>query len=264
MPKIKLGNLVFYYEVNGSGDPLLLIAGLGSDNSSWLSVLKELSLNFRTIVFDNRGCGRSDILPGAYAISDMADDVVKLLDALGIKQLHVIGHSMGGYIAQELAVRYPRRVGKLVLESTASVSSKRNNILFEDFLKQLRKGDDFEAWIRGWAFWLFSPKSFLRPGLVDTFIKQAVEYPYRQHADGLSGQVAAIASFDARGKVKTIKAKTLVIEGEDDILIVPQEAKALAESIERSDFRLLKDTGHAVHIENPALFTKNVLRFLRT
>lgn len=262
MPTIKLGNFSCYYEVHGTGDPLVLIAGLGSDSASWMSVVKELSICSRTIIFDNRGCGRSDTPSEAYTICDMADDVIQLLDALGIQQTNILGHSMGGYIAQELAIHYPQRVNKLVLASTSFVSSKRNNALFEDFIRQLQKGDDFEAWIRRWAFWLFSSQCFAQPEFVRTFVTYGVAYPYRQQADGLRGQVEAIASFDARDKTKMIKAKTLILEGENDILILPQEAMALAKSIEGSDVQLLKDTGHCIHIENPGLFTKSVLKFL--
>lgn len=263
MPQIKLGNLSFYYEVYGKGKPLLLIAGLGSDSASWATVVKELSLPYQTIIFDNRSCGRSDKPKRSYSISDMAQDAVKLLDGLKIKSAHIIGHSMGGYIAQELAITYPKRVDKLILESTAAVSSSRNNILFDDFARQLSKNDDYAAWIRRWTFWSFSRQTFTKRDFIERFIKYAVRYPYRQKAQDFARQGKAIALFDARERVKKIKAKTLVIEGEDDILIIPQEVKALAESITASKFELLKNTGHSIHVENPELFVKKILSFLQ-
>jgi pimeloyl-ACP methyl ester carboxylesterase len=193
----------------------------------------------------------------------MAGDAVKLLDALKIEKAHILGHSMGGYIAQELAVNYPQRVDKLILESTSYISSDRNNKLFAGFLEELEKGCDFEKWIRTWTSWLFSPNTLKNTEFMSSFIKSAVGYPLRQTAEGFGGQVAAIASFDSREKAGLIKAKTLVIEGEDDTLILPKEAEALAKSIKKSKFSLLKDTGHAMHIENPGPFIQEVLNFLR-
>jgi pimeloyl-ACP methyl ester carboxylesterase len=263
MPTIKLGEYSFYFEAYGSGEPLLLIAGLRSDSSSWLGVAKELSAKFRTVIFDNRGCGRSDVPSGPYSISDMAGDAVKLLDALEIEQANVIGHSMGGYVAQELAIHHPGHVNNLVLESTSFISSRRNNTLFERFLDQLQRGCDFESWVRMWASWLFSPKTLKNKEFIGAFVKSAVEYPFRQPPEGFGGQVAAIASFDARGRTCLINARTLVIEGKDDALIVPREAEALAENIRGSDYRVLKEIGHCIHIEDPGLFIGEVAEFLR-
>lgn len=264
MPKAKLNDISLYYEIYGDGTPLLLIAGLGSDSASWLGVVNGLSKYFRTIIFDNRGCGRSDVPRGAYSIRNMADDAVKLLDALEIKRAHIIGHSMGGYIAQQLAINYPERIGKLILESTAPVSSKRNNILFEDIYNQLKREGHSESWIRRWTFWLFSPKLFTDSTFIDTFIKNSLKYPYLQKADGFKSQIDAIALFDARDKIGTIKAKTLILEGKDDILIAQGEAEILARNVRESSFQLLEGVAHCMHIENPKLFTGAVLKFLNS
>ncbi len=252
-----------YHEVYGTGYPVLLIAGLGSDSSSWLGVSGELSKKFRVIIFDNRGCGRSDVPPAGYTIKDMADDAVRLLDALEIKKAHIVGHSMGGYIAQEIAVRSPERVDKLILESTSYVSSDRNNELFAGFLEELKKGSDYEEWIRTWASWIFSPKTLKNEEFISAFVRSAVEYPLRQSADSFRAQVQAIASFDGKDNARHIKAGTLVLEGGDDRLITPSEAEALAKSITKSSFSLVKDAGHSLHIEKPEEFLQIVLDFLK-
>lgn len=264
MPKVKLNDSSLYYEVYGKGTPLLLIGGLGSDSSSWSGVAGELSLIFKTIVFDNRGSGRSDIPHKKCTITAMADDVIKLLDFLKIKKAHIIGHSMGGYIAQELAINYPECINKLILVSTASISSKRNNFLFEEFYNQLKKEGYSRDWIKGWIPWLFSPGLISNSAFIDTFIKNAVEYPYIQKADGFKSQIEAIALFDTRDKVADIKAEALILEGKDDVLITPREAEMLAKNIPKSTFKLLEGVAHSMHIENPELFTNIVLKFLDT
>jgi pimeloyl-ACP methyl ester carboxylesterase len=263
MPKAKLNGISLYYEIYGKGEPLLLNGGLGSDSASWSGVVKDFSPYFQTIIFDNRGCGRSDTGHEKSSINKMAEDAVKLLDSLKIERAHILGHSMGGYIAQEFAINYPNRVNKLILESTAPISSKRNNDLFEDIYGQLKREGHSEGWFKRWAVWLFSPRFIVDSSFIDTFAKGSVEYPYLQKAEGLKSQIEAIASFDARDKTSTIKAKTLILEGKDDILITPEESKMLAKNIMGSVFRLLYGVAHCIHIENPKLFTGEVLRFLR-
>ena len=262
MPEVKLNDISLYYEVYGKGASLLLIGGLGSDSSSWLGVVKEFSPYFQTVAFDNRGSGRSGIAHKECTIGKMAEDAIKLLDFLKIERAHIIGHSMGGYIAQELAINYPDRVGKLILESTAPVSSQRNNLLFEDMCGQLAREGYSESWIKRWTFWLFSPRLFTDGPFIAEFVENAVKYPYAQKMDGFKRQIDAIASFDARDEINTIKAETLVLEGRDDILMPPEEARVLAKNIRKSIFRLLDGVAHCIHIEDPKLFTGAVLEFL--
>ena len=240
-----------------------MISGLNSDNASWAGVYDKLAKHFRVIVFDNRASGRSDTPKNRYSIREMADDAIGLLDHLQIKKCHVIGHSMGGYIAQELAIYYPERVGKLVLEATAPVSSKRNNVLFNDFLKRFEKDRDNEALMRSWTYWSFSPKTFERKNYIATFIKNASAYPYLQSAQDFKSQIDAIESFNTRAEIKNIKAKTFVIIGSDDILVYPSESMKLVEGIKGSIFERIKDAGHCVHVENPEVFTSKVIRFCK-
>lgn len=262
MPKIKIHDTELYYEIHGNGEPLLLIAGLGSDVSSWAVVAKKLSKYFRVIIFDNPGMGRSGRMGRPFTVKHMAKYAVGLLDRLKITRAHILGHSLGGYVAQEIAVTHPGRVNKLVLEGTAYISSKKNNALFSAFAKGLKDGD-YEEWIKGWVPWLFSRKTVRNKKFIDAFIKGAVKYPYRAGPDGFKAQVQAIASFDMRRKMSLIKAKSLIIEGVDDVLITPKEARALARSIKGNVFKPIKEAGHGVHIEKPREFSSVVFGFLR-
>lgn len=260
---MKKDGISLYYEMHGKGYPLLLISGLNADNASWAGVCGKLAEYFRVIVFDNRGSGRSDAPDNILSIREMADDAVGLLDHLKIKKCHVIGHSMGGYIAQEMAIFYPERIEKLILEATAPVSSARNNMLFNDFLKRFEKDHNNEALMRSWAYWSFSPKTFERKNYIATFVKNASAYPYLQTAEGFKGQIGAIESFNVCKEIKNIKAKTFVIMGSDDILIYPAESMKLARGIKGSVFEKIKDTGHCVHVESPDVFVSKVIRFLK-
>jgi len=263
MPKRKNDFFPLYHKVHGSGDPLLLIAGLGADSSCWAGVVNRLSKHFQTIVFDNQGSGRSPLLNKKLTIQQMADDAVKLLDHLKIKRAHLIGHSMGGYIAQEIAINHPERVNKLILEATAPASSVRNNLLFANFSKKLQKKESFEQWIKTWTYWLFSPQTFASGKFVKNFIKLATKYPYRSTAKGFKAQVDAMVKFNTRNRLSKIKAKTLIVEGEDDILILPDEAKELTKAIIKNKYKLIKHCAHYIHLENPSLFTKITLEYLK-
>lgn len=263
MPEAKINAGQLYYELQGEGEPLLLISGLGCDNSAWLSITDELSKSFRIIIFDNRGAGRSIVPEAPYSIRDMADDALQLLDHLSIHSTHVIGHSMGGYIAQEFAINYPERVKKLILEGTATLSSTRNNVLFENFLKWRRDGMGLENWFRAWSFWLFAPQCFEDKIFINTFIQDALQYPYIQSILGFKGQIEAISTFDTRDRLEKIEAKTMVITGNEDILITQKESEILRKGISKNSTSRIDNTAHYIHLEKPKIFNQTVLEFLK-
>ncbi|TET86915.1 MAG: alpha/beta fold hydrolase, partial [Desulfobacteraceae bacterium] len=115
MPKIKVQDIDLYYEIHGEGYPMVLIRGLGSNADHWYTQTPVFSSRYRVVSFDNRGIGRSDKPNEPYTISMMADDTVGLMDALGILRAHILSLSMGGMIAQEIALKYPEKVESLVL-----------------------------------------------------------------------------------------------------------------------------------------------------
>lgn len=262
MPDIKIRDITLHYELSGRGRPLLLIPGLNADSASWAGVRGHLAGNFRVITIDNRSCGRTVSPPERCSIRAMAGDAAALLGRLGIKRCHVVGHSMGGYIAQELAIRRPDLVDKLVLEATAPVSSKRNIELFKDLLKRFEASGDSASLMRSWTYWLFSPGTFCRGNFIETFVKESSRYRYSQSPAGFRAQAGAIASFDASARIKNIRSATLVVIGADDILICPSESMKLVMGISGASFVTVRGAGHCVHVEEPAEFVSIVKEFL--
>jgi len=144
MPTVKVNDVNLYYEVSGQGAPLILIMGLRRNVSWWYQQIPDLSQHFRVIAFDNRGAGRSDKPVMEYSISLFADDTAGLMNALGIKTAHILGISMGGYIAQELAIRHPEMVRSLILGCT-SPGGNRAVIMSEERMKNLQPTKDLRT-----------------------------------------------------------------------------------------------------------------------
>lgn len=155
-----------YYEWHGEGDPLVLIAGYACDVSLWKAILPTLAKRFRVLIFDNRGVGRSDAPEAPYSIETMGDDVLKLTEALGLKQYALLGHSMGGCIAQYVARKAPEHIRKLILSNTSATFANGISMIFR-FFYDLRVLDvPKELLLKGIMPWLYSEGFLSNPLIV--------------------------------------------------------------------------------------------------
>lgn len=262
MPKIKVNDISIYYEVHGEGEPLLLIAGLGGDLTAWMLQTPEFSKKYRVIVFDNRGVGRSDTPDIPYSTEMMADDTAGLMDALSIEKAHVLGQSMGGAIAQELALKYLQRVKSLILADTEARPYSLCNYVMNAWVKMRQEDVSLETFIRNQLPWLFTDKFFENPEQVQTMIDTMLANPYPQPAYAFARQVAAIIEYDALDRIGHITAPTLVITGKEDILLPVKPSEELAAGIPHAELVLLEGGGHASWSEIPDKFNRAVLEFL--
>jgi len=160
MSKVFLNDIELYYEVHGQGKPLLLMAGLASDSQSWQPAINDLIHHFKVIIFDNRGVGRTTPQEVEITIPKMADDCIDLIKHLGFKTVNLLGHSMGGIIAQDCAIRYPCYIEKLILSGTSTNLSERSKALLSDWAKYLNAGMPPELWYKNMFYWIFR-KNFL-------------------------------------------------------------------------------------------------------
>jgi 3-oxoadipate enol-lactonase len=263
MPIITVDDIDFYYEESGKGYPLVLISGLGGSSISWQTVRNVLSRHYRVIVFDNRGAGRSSSPDKAYSIIQMADDLAGLLEYLKIGKAHVLGHSMGGFTAQEFAFKYPEKIKKLMLCCTMDKLSKRNKVLFENMYNLWKNGMPRDVWFKELYCWVFSQKFFEDEQAVEFAVEFALDYPYQQTLTGFKGQLEACIGFKSTERLKSIRHETLVLSGEDDILITPKESEMLRDKIPNSKTSIVSGAGHTPHVENREEFSKKILGFLR-
>lgn len=274
MPTARIGDIEMFYEEHGAGDPLLLIMGFATDSTAWLLQVPEFAKHYRTIVFDNRGVGRSSKPAGPYTIHEMADDALGLLDHLGIRRTHVLGLSMGGMIAQELTLRHPARVQTLVLAATypepdADVERTRRftlekmggTIMAEGAMQIDLKTIDPLLLFQNLLPLVFTPDFIATqlPRLMQLF-GGALQYGFSMEA--IVGQMEALRGHKATDRLHRITVPTLVLTGDADRLISPANSDILAKHIPGA--RLVKIPGgsHGFNIEQPDLFNRTVLEFL--
>lgn len=263
MPNILINNVNLYYEIHGDkGEPLVLIAGLASDSQSWLPVITRLSQHYQVITFDNRGVGRTTPQNIKISIQQITDDTIALIKHLGYSSVNILGHSMGGMIALDIAIRYPQCVYKLILAATSASNCKRNNALFADWATYLKRGMDPELWFKNIFFWIFSQKFFENQLAVKEAIQYSINYPYPQKPTGFINQIKAIENFDCYKNLSIVNATTMVIAGKEDLLIPEEICSNLARAIKNASFCTITDAAHSIHTDQPKLFTDCVLKFL--
>jgi 3-oxoadipate enol-lactonase len=263
MPKARVQGINFYYEIHGSGYPLVLIRGLGSNADHWYCQVPAFSSHYSVVVFDNRGIGRSDIPDLPFTISTMADDAVGLMDSLGIRRAHILGISMGGMIAQEIALKYGRRVNGLILACThcgGKQAVQPDPAIIKDLSGSLFAGTE-EAVQKGLKC-LFSERTIKKtPSVVQRYGEVSKRFP--PAAQVLINQLKAIQGHDTWKDLVSIQNPTLVLVGNEDVLVPVENSKILAERIPNAQLRVIEGGGHQFLIEQPDAFNNAVLEFLK-
>ena len=263
MPTAKVNNIQLYYEEQGHGEPLLLIMGLGASITGWSEQIPTFSREFRVIAFDNRGAGRSDKPAVRYTITLFADDTAGLMDALGIESAHVYGQSMGGFIAQELALRHPQRVRTLVLGSTScggrqAIVGSPENLAIMGMMNVLGPREAAEKGLT-----LLYGDEFIRRHHDDLVERSLREAELRSPSDAFGRQVQAAIRHETFGRLPDIRCPTLVITGSDDKVVPADNSRILAQRIPGAELAILPDAGHGYLVEKAAESNAIVLEFLR-
>ncbi|HZO81138.1 MAG TPA: alpha/beta fold hydrolase [Candidatus Binataceae bacterium] len=265
MPTVRVRDINLYYESHGGGAPLLMIMGLGSSALSWEpALIADLARGFRTIVCDNRGTGRSDKPREEYSIPAMADDAAALLDALGIARAHVFGVSMGGMIAQELALNHPARVQTLTLGCTTA--GGRNAVPAPPesmkILMAPRAGlSDADIIRRAWP--LGYTEGYIRShrDVLEAAITRVLQHPTPPYAYKL--QLDSTFKFKTYDRLPQITAPTLVITGAEDVLIPARNSEIIAERIPGAQVHIIPGAGHQFFHEKREEFVAALTEFLR-
>jgi 3-oxoadipate enol-lactonase len=246
----------------GAGEPLVLVMGFGGDHLAWGLQIPAFAAEYRVIAFDNRGVGQSDAPDVPYSSAMMADDAVGLMDGLGIERAHVCGVSMGGMIAQEIALRHPSRVHTLQLHATLARPDAYMRSLVEGWRK-VRVALGREEALRVLALWLFAPCSYeQRPEFVELVLQNAIANPHPQSLTGYLRQGDAILAHDTLERLERLRCPTLVSVADQDILVPPRFSHAIAQRVPGAELKTIADAGHAYMWERADVFNAMCLEFL--
>jgi pimeloyl-ACP methyl ester carboxylesterase len=265
MPTTKVEGVSLHYEIQGSGDPILMVMGLGASSASWdPQLIAQLARAFQVITYDNRGTGLSDKPDMPYSLAMFASDAAALIDAIGLNRVHLFGVSMGGMIAQEIALQYGPRLQTLTLgcttfggkhavppppESIALLTAPRNGASEEEIIR------------RGWP--LAYSAGYIRDhrDRLEATIPRLLANPtpvpaYKRHLDASYG----LKTYD---RLPEIQTPTFVITGAEDVLIPAKNSEILAERIPGAKLHVIPSVGHAFFNEAPAEFVKVFVPFVQ-
>jgi len=262
MPEIQLKGARFYYESRGHGEPLVLVPGFGNGLWIWFKQIEDLARKFRVIAFDPRGVARSEGRDEPFTIGDLADDLAELLGALRIDGAHVVGASFGGFVAQEFALNHPDMTRSLVLVCT-SYGGLRHVRPPAETLNAIAstKGLNTEERVRENLLLAFSPDYVAREAEeVAQIIARRAQNPVPEYV--YQRQLQAAVGFDAAHRVGRIKARTLVVTGDADVIVPPENSRNLAASIPGAELRVVPGGSHTFFIERAEEFNRIVADFI--
>ena len=264
MPKVSVNGLKLYYEIEGDGEPVVLIPGFAAGRWLWFKQTDELSRNFRVIIFDPRGVSASDKPEGSQTIPLLAEDIAHLLQTIGIESAHIIGASFGGFVAQEFALRYPSITRKLVLCCT-SFGGPNHVMPAPETLQALAstKGLNSEDRMRENLLLAFTPE-YVRTQVdeVDHIVHLRATNEVPEHI--YLSQLQAAMNFNAESRLEAIKSPTLVLSGDADIIVPVQNSRNLAAKIPGAHLQIIAGGSHTFFIEQAREFNRIVTEFLAT
>ena len=264
MSAVRVDDVELNYRRRGAGPAVLFIAGYSADSFYWNLQLDAFSRRFTAIAFDNRGTAWSSRGSRPLTIERLARDAAGLLEALGIPRAHVVGHSMGGMIAQELTLRYPHRVDRLVLAGTMARLPAAGRFAGPQWAEILERCG-VEAFATTAMIWCYSQRFFEERwqdavALRDVYVGHLQATPLNPEV--LRAQHGAMLTHDTSTRLGEIRRPTIVIVGADDILAPPALSETLARGIPGARLEIVDGVGHALNIETPEIFNPTVEAFL--
>ncbi|HEX8067618.1 MAG TPA: alpha/beta hydrolase [Thermoleophilaceae bacterium] len=261
MPIAEANGQRLYYEVHGDGEPLLCVMGLGSDTLSWTLQVPAWSERYRTVVFDNRDVGRSSHADGPYEVTDMAADALALADALELDAFHLVGLSLGGAIAQEMALAAPDRVRTLTLCVTyggAGAWGVRRGRVWGG----IRRRQSFEEHVDNLILLCFSERFLENEEQAEALRTIILANPNPQPAEAFLRQLDAGSRHEARDRLGGLTMPVHVIGAERDMLVPRWKSDEIAELVPGARYTLIEGSGHAVNVEAAQELNAAVLDFV--
>ncbi|HYG54066.1 MAG TPA: alpha/beta hydrolase [Burkholderiales bacterium] len=242
MPRIRVGDIEMYYEVHGEGTPLVHIGGLAGDARTWEKQIKHLAQHFKVLAFDNRGTGRSDCPDVPYSTKLFARDTVGLMDAVGIQKAHVLGISMGGAVAQEIALGWPDRVLSLVINCSFARMDRYGARTLENIMGVYQAQGPREA-ARHFVLYFYTLPFFNQhKDVVDEKENNLADAKRPAHA--FIHSTRACLEHDARDRLPSIKVPVLVNAGSEDLMCSPGCSEEIARLVPGAKLKIYPGSSH--------------------
>ncbi len=264
MPLASVAGRKVYYESHGkaAGAPLVLVMGMGGSCKGWLALqVPELSQHYRTLIYDLRGVGESEDPGGPFTTADLADDLAGLLDALGIAKAHVLGAFLGGMTAQQFALRYPKRLERLILVGTYARPDAKRRLLIEKWREMSRIDVGPKIFVRERLLWTLQDETLEQSDLIDAMSATFPGEGLSISTDLLMRQCDACLKHDVLDRLREIRHRTLVLCGRNDQLTPPKMHRELADEIPGARLATLYGA-HLVMAEAAQQLNGAVLHFL--
>lgn len=257
MPFQQLGDLKMHYHVRGHGEPVVFINGLCGDLYNWKRLVPLMEKHHQLIFFDNRGSGLTEAPNEPFSMADLADDVAELITSLGLSRAHVLGWSMGGNVAQEVAIRHSDKVGALVLMSTYTKEPERSRFAIGAMMNSVMEGGSLETFQLMMQAWCSTEPSFRARATPSPFLKH--DPKGQQIIQGFLRQKSALDDFCSVGRLQKISSPTLVVHGKEDIMVPIHFGEEVAAGIAGAEFITIDGAGHFLP---PAGYSAPVLDFI--
>lgn len=254
-----------HYEIAGRTDSaaetIVLSAGLGGAGAFWQPQMAALTELFRVVTYDQRGTGRNtENLPGNYSIGHMADDVIAMLESLGVSKCHFMGHALGGIVGLEIALRKPSLLSKLILVNAWAKADSHTGRCFA-VRKHLLLNVGVEAYVQAQPIFLY-PAAWLSQNAERVALEEKHGIAHFQGADTILKRIGALLAFDVSDRLGEIKVPTLVAASRDDVLVPWTASRILADGLPDAEFWMVPDGGHGFTVTEPEIFNAKVLSFL--
>lgn len=264
MPFVSMPDIRLYYEIEGKGQPLVLIAGYTCDLTIWDPIREALARHFQLILFDNRGVGRTESQETSMTVEQMTNDTLHLIKHLQLFRPHILGHSLGAAIAQSMALLFPQEIGKTIF-ATPFLKIHPITAAFMQTVIHLREdGVSTRRQLEVIMPWIFSNRFMSNAKQCENFLQTEENPPYPLSLDHQKKQLEALLSFDSRKWYHRITTPTLVLCGDEDLVCPPQEALLLANTIPHAKLHVFQNMGHMAPIEESKECCDAVKHFLNS
>jgi len=260
MERVGRGDVEIAFELDGQGEPLVLLMGLGGDHHAWDLLRPLLRRRHQLVLIDNRDAGLSSEASGGYGLGDMAADVLAVVDRLGMDRFHVLGASMGGAIAQHLALAAPQRIASMMLLGTWVRTDAFLRAVLGSW-RALVERVPAELFVTQQLPWLYGPRSLQDPPAeVVAWQEQARARGLIKSPGAIGRQIDACLAHDLADVLIMLRTPTLVMVGEDDILVPARHARHVVSCLFTAEYQAIPAAGHAAFLETPKAVAERVLR----